>query len=144
MGKASDVSIPETSTTEAQYRAGDPLPGDDAPQHPRGRRRKKGPDDVEGVRSTRIGGAWVAVAVSVILGVALVDFIVQNTRSVRIEFFSASGQMPVAVALIGAALAGAFIVLAVGIARTTQLRLANRRGKKRQARTEALVTNSQP
>jgi uncharacterized integral membrane protein len=98
---------------------------------------------VEGVRSTRIGGAWVAVAVSVVLGVALVDFIVQNTRSVRIEFFGASGQMPVAVALIGAALAGAFIVLAVGVARTTQLRLANRRGKKRQARTEALVANPQ-
>jgi lipopolysaccharide assembly protein A len=68
---------------------------------------------------------------------------VQNTRSVRIEFFSASGQMPVAVALLGAALAGAFLVLAVGIARTTQLRLANRRGKKLQQQTESLVQGTQ-
>jgi len=73
----------------------------------------------------------------------LVDFIVQNTRSVKIEFFAASGHIPVAVALLVAALAGAFLVLAVGIARTTQLRLANRRGKKLQKRTESRVTDSQ-
>ena len=98
---------------------------------------------VDGARHTRISGAWVAVAVAVVLGAALVDFIVQNTRSVRIEFFAANGQMPVAVALLGAALAGAFLVLAVGIARTTQLRLANRRGKKLQKQTESRVTDSQ-
>jgi uncharacterized integral membrane protein len=101
----------------------------------RGRRRKPHPD---GVGQTRIGRAWVAVIVAAVLGVGLVDFIVQNTRSVRIEFFSASGQIPVAVALIGAALVGAFIVLAVGIARTTQLRIANRRGRKRERRAESL------
>jgi len=44
---------------------------------------------------------------------------VQNTRSVRIKFFAANGQIPVAVALLAAALAGAFLVLAVGGARTT-------------------------
>jgi uncharacterized integral membrane protein len=98
---------------------------------------------VDGARHTRISGAWVAVAVAVVLGAALVDFIVQNTRSVRIEFFAANGQMPVAVALLGAALAGAFLVLAVGIARTTQLRLANRRGKKLQKQTESRMTDSQ-
>jgi uncharacterized integral membrane protein len=109
----------------------------------------EGPDpgarkaQIDGARHTRISGAWVAVAVAVVLGAALVDFIVQNTRSVRIEFFSASGQMPVAVALLGAALAGAFLVLAVGIARTTQLRLANRRGKKLQQQTESRMTESQ-
>jgi uncharacterized integral membrane protein len=95
-----------------------------------------------GARHTRISGAWVAVGVAFVLGVALVDFIVQNTRSVKIEFFSATGHIPVAVALLAAALAGAFLVLAVGIARTTQLRLANRRGKKLQRQTESLVTGS--
>jgi uncharacterized integral membrane protein len=105
----------------------------------RGRQRAK----VDGARHTRISGAWVAVAVAVVLGAALIDFIVQNTRSVRIEFFAANGQMPVAVALLGAALAGAFLVLAVGIARTTQLRMANRRGKKLQKQTESLVSDSQ-
>lgn len=76
---------------------------------------------------SRLSAAWVAVAVAVVLGVALIDFIAQNTRSVRIEFFSASGHMPVAVALLGAALCGAAVVLAVGIGRTAQLRLTIRR-----------------
>jgi uncharacterized integral membrane protein len=107
----------------------------------RGGRSRKTHGD--GVHQTRIGRAWVAVIVAAVLGVGLVDFIVQNTRSVRIEFFSASGQIPVAVALIGAALVGAFIVLAVGIARTTQLRIANRRGNKRVRRAESLATDTE-
>jgi len=100
--------------------------------------------DRDGVHHTRIGGVWVAVAVATVLGVALVDFIVQNTRSVRIEFFSANGQIPVAVALLGAALAGAFLVLAVGVARTTQLRLAARRGKKQEAQAETPAVRVEP
>jgi len=86
----------------------------------------------------------VAVAVATVLGVALVDFIVQNTRSVRIEFFSANGQIPVAVALLGAALAGAFLVLAVGVARTTQLRLAARREKKQEGRSQTPAISAEP
>lgn len=81
------------------------------------------------VRHTRISGAWAAVAVAVVLGVALIDFIAENTRSVRIDFFSANGHIPVAVALLAAAVSGAFVVLAVGVARTTQLRLAVRHKK---------------
>ena len=100
------------------------------------RRRAASPD---GVGHTRISGAWASVAVALVLGVGLVDFIVQNTRSVRIEFFSASGSIPVAVALLVAALTGAFLVLAIGVARTTQLRIANRRGRKRARRAESLV-----
>src|SRR5580704_9275024 len=99
--------------------------------------------DRDGVHRTRIGGAWVAVAVAVVLGVALIDFIVQNTRSVRVEFFGANGQMPVAVALLGAALAGAFLVLAVGVARTTQLRIATRRGKKREKQAAKTVAEAE-
>jgi uncharacterized integral membrane protein len=110
----------------------EPSPIDEVDKVRRGGRGRKSPGD--GVHQTRIGRAWVAVIVAAILGVGLVDFIVQNTRSVRIEFFSASGQLPVAVALLGAALVGAFIVLAAGIARTTQLRIANRRGQKRERR----------
>jgi uncharacterized integral membrane protein len=102
------------------------------PGRRRGRQKVGG-----GIRHTRIGRAWGAVIVAAVLGVALVDFIVQNIRSVRIEFFGANGRMPVAVALLGAALVGAFLVLTVGIARTTQLRIATRRGKRREPRAES-------
>jgi uncharacterized integral membrane protein len=132
------VSIIESPPEDEQPTTNEP--GEGVPAHAEGRGRRKASGD--GVHHTRIGGAWVAVAVAVVLGVALIDFIVQNTRSVRVEFFAANGQMPVAVALLGAALAGAFLVLAVGIARTTQLRLANRRGKKREEQAASLVADA--
>jgi uncharacterized integral membrane protein len=69
----------------------------------------------------------MAVAIGVVLGVALIDFIVQNTRSVQVEFFSATGKIPVAVALLAAAVTGAAVVLIAGVARTTQLRMSRRR-----------------
>jgi uncharacterized integral membrane protein len=62
------------------------------------------------------------VIIGVILGIALVDFLVQNTRSVRIEFFGASGHIPIVAALLVAALAGAAVVIVVGGARIGQLR----------------------
>ena len=94
----------------------------------------------DGAHQTRISGAWTAVAVAVVLGVALIDFIVENTRHVRIDFFGAHGHIPVAVALLAAALTGAAVVLAVGICRTTQLRLALRR-RKRKADAEFLASD---
>jgi uncharacterized integral membrane protein len=68
----------------------------ESPAHPEGPSRarkaaKPGP--------TRIGWTWVTLFVCVLLGIALVDFLAQNTRSVSIEFFSASGHVPVVVAL---------------------------------------------
>jgi uncharacterized integral membrane protein len=76
----------------------------------------------EARRPTRISWAWVTLIIGVILGIALVDFLVQNTRSVRVEFFAASGQIPIVVALLVAALAGAAVVIVVGGARIGQLR----------------------
>jgi uncharacterized integral membrane protein len=84
----------------------------------------------EHFRHTRTSAAWVGVVVAIIFGVALIDFIAQNTRDVHIDFFSLSGKMPVAVALLVAALAGAIVVLAVGVGRVAQLRLTMRRQRR--------------
>jgi uncharacterized integral membrane protein len=140
LGKASDVPPTEEDQFDTANAPGEDHEDQLGQKSGRwGRRPRSAASGGDGVHHTRIGNAWVAVIVAAVVGVALVDFIVQNTRSVRIEFFSASGQMPVAVALLGAALAGAFIVLTVGIARTTQLRIANRRGKKRAEKAAQLA-----
>lgn len=103
---------------------------------PRGAGRKAH-RNVERDRHTRISGAWAAVFVGVVLGVALIDFIVENTRSLRVDFFSASGRMPAAVALLAAALAGASVVLVVGVCRTAQLRLSLRRHRQQLSTDQA-------
>ena len=91
-------------------------------------------------RHTRTSAAWLSVVVAIVFGVALIDFIAQNTRDVHIEFFSASGRMPIAVALLVAALCGAIVVVAVGIGRVAQLRLTMRR-QRRQHDAERDVKN---
>ena len=82
-------------------------------------------------RHTRVSAAWTAVAIAVLLGVALIAFIVQNTQKVQIKFFGASGHIPLVVALLAAAIIGALIVLVVGISRIAQLRLSTRRRSNR-------------
>jgi uncharacterized integral membrane protein len=88
-------------------------------------------------RHTRISGLWTAVAVLTVLGICLVVFVVQNTRTTRIDFFTASGHLPVAVVALGSAVAGALVVLIVGVSRTSQIRLsARRRWKAKTAASE--------
>ncbi len=91
------------------------------------------PETVNGrvPRHTRVSAAWTAVAIGVLLGVALIAFIVQNTQKVQIKFFGASGHIPLVVALLAAAIIGALIVLVVGISRIIQLRLSARRRSSR-------------
>ncbi|HEY5273541.1 MAG TPA: lipopolysaccharide assembly protein LapA domain-containing protein [Acidimicrobiales bacterium] len=104
------------------------------PKGRRARRRARSASPAAGERHTRISGAWAAVAAATVLGVALVDFIVENTRAVEIHFFSVSGRLSVAAALLAAALAGAAVVLAVGVSRTAQLRLSIRHRRRAQRR----------
>ncbi|MGC2485185.1 MAG: lipopolysaccharide assembly protein LapA domain-containing protein [Acidimicrobiales bacterium] len=92
--------------------------------------------DDHAVGHTRTSAAWVATAIVVLFLVALIDFIAQNTRHVRVEFFGIHGTIPVAVALLAAAVSGAIVVLAIGVARVAQLRLSMRRTRRRPRGTE--------
>jgi uncharacterized integral membrane protein len=76
----------------------------------------------------------VAVTVAVIFLVLLVIFIGQNNRSVPVYFLGANGHVSEAVALLASAVAGAVFVLAIGIARITQLRIRGRRHNRQMAR----------
>lgn len=73
------------------------------------------------------------MVIGVVLLVLLLIFFVQNTHTTRIEFLGARGQVPVAVAMLGAAVVGALAVLAVGLGRTLQLRRAARASRRQAA-----------
>jgi len=66
----------------------------------------------------------------VLLGVMLL-FVFQNLASTRVRFVTASGRLPLAVALLASAAAGALVVLALGSVRILQLRRVIRGGKGR-------------
>ena len=79
------------------------------------------------IRRTRISGVWVAVIVAVIVLIFLLVFILQNLASATVQFLGAAGTLPLGVAMLLAAVAGALLVALVGTARVLQLRRHARR-----------------
>lgn len=74
------------------------------------------------VPRTRTGAAWVAVCAATLIAVALIVFLVQNTRSVEISFLGMTTSTSLALALLIAAVGGILLTLILGTARITQLR----------------------
>jgi uncharacterized integral membrane protein len=95
--------------------------------------RRKAPKRHEdlNLERTRASSVWVAVAVGVVLLILLIDFIAQNNRRVPIHFFTLSGRVSEALALLVAAVGGAVVVLMAGAARIIQLRVSTRRHNRR-------------
>jgi uncharacterized integral membrane protein len=74
------------------------------------------------IQRTRISAVWIALIVAAALLVALVIFIAQNARDVSIHYVGLDGRVPLAVALLAAAVAGMLLVAVPGTARIIQLR----------------------
>jgi lipopolysaccharide assembly protein A len=79
------------------------------------------------VPSTRMSAAWTTVAIGLVFLIALLIFIFQNLDDVKVTFLFFHGSVPLALSLLGAAIAGALAVLAIGVARMYQLRRVARR-----------------
>ncbi|MFI9009333.1 lipopolysaccharide assembly protein LapA domain-containing protein [Actinosynnema sp. NPDC053489] len=80
------------------------------------------------IKRTRISGTWVAVLASIVVLIFLLVFILQNLTGATIHFLGAAGTLPLGVALLFAAIAGAILVALVGAARIMQLRRQAKRG----------------
>jgi uncharacterized integral membrane protein len=95
---------------------------------------RKGDDPLRGSRTS---GLWVGVTALGVVLVLLIIFIAQNTAKTTVTFLGWSGQVPVAVALLIAAVAGLFLAVAAGTLRILQLRRRVRRTKKEQKKARA-------
>ena len=82
------------------------------------------------VRRTRMGGLWVGLTLAAIVLLLLLVFILENGQKASISYFGAHGHLPLGVALLLAAVAGALLVSIPGTARIIQLRRTARRHRK--------------
>lgn len=73
-------------------------------------------------RRTRISGVWAVVVIGVVVLVLDLVFIIQNSQSVKVSFFTGSVHMPLGVALLLAAIGGVLIAGIVASVRNRQLR----------------------
>jgi uncharacterized integral membrane protein len=85
------------------------------------------PQQQHRLRRTRIGGLWVGLALSAIVLLLLLVFILENQQSANVGYFGAHGHLPLGVALLLAAVAGALLVIIPGTGRILQLRMTARR-----------------
>jgi uncharacterized integral membrane protein len=64
----------------------------------------------------------VGVVIGVVVLVLLLSFIIQNSQSVKVSFFTVSGRIPLGVVLLLAAVAGVLLAGVVASLRIWQLR----------------------
>lgn len=83
-------------------------------------------------RGSRTGAVWASTTISIVVLILLIIFILQNNGPVSIVFFGFEGSIPLGMALLIAAVAGAAVVAIAGVARLAQVRLNERRARKQQ------------
>ncbi len=82
---------------------------------------------------TRTSAAFKSFVAGAVVLLLLLIFILENTGSVKISYFGATGHLALGVALLLAAVAGALIAAIIGAARISQLRLYARRQRRDKA-----------
>jgi uncharacterized integral membrane protein len=92
--------------------------------------REERPVDDDPLRGSRTSGFWAAVVGLGLVLLLLIVFIAQNTRKTTVSFLAWDGQVPVAVAILVAALAGLFLAGLAGTLRILQLRRRVRRTRR--------------
>jgi uncharacterized integral membrane protein len=106
----------KSSTDPATAVAGDPTPETVDPAPP----STTTPTSV--VPRTRTGAAWFGICAAALTLVVLIVFMLQNTRSVEVNFLWMDGSLPLALALLIAGVGVGLLTMVVGTARLTQLR----------------------
>jgi uncharacterized integral membrane protein len=74
------------------------------------------------LKPTRASAVWMALAVGVLVLVAILIFVAQNSAKVRINFLWMHGTLVLGIALLISAILGVLLTLAVGSVRMLQLR----------------------
>jgi alpha-1,2-mannosyltransferase len=79
-------------------------------------------DGTGGTTPTRVSRAWIGIIAGALVLVLLLIFILQNTRPVKVSYFTLTGTMPLGVALLLAAISGLLLAAGVASMRIWQLR----------------------
>jgi uncharacterized integral membrane protein len=88
------------------------------------------PPAVKKVHFTRAAALWSAVIGGFLILIVLLIFIAQNTESAQFAFLGWNWSLPLGVAILGAAVCGGLLTVAVGTVRLFQLRKAAKRNLK--------------
>ncbi|MGH8869672.1 MAG: lipopolysaccharide assembly protein LapA domain-containing protein [Actinomycetes bacterium] len=128
----STTPLPEPTSPEpasGEPAAGQPHAGEPAPAATTAEQQADTRED--GLGRTRTSAAWTWSVVAMVVLLLLLIFILQNGKDVQVSYLGMSGELPLGVALLFAALGGGLLVVLVGTARILQLRRVARRSRRR-------------
>lgn len=80
----------------------------------------------------KTAGVWIGLILGAIVLVLLLIFVIQNNQTARFDYFSAQFDLPLGVAMLLAAIAGALIMALVGSVRMFQMSWTIRKLRKQQ------------
>jgi uncharacterized integral membrane protein len=112
---ASDRPGPSSSTNPAAPTSAGPAPATAAPP------------PAPKIKRTRVSAAWIALIVGIVVMVLLLIFILQNLDSTPVSLLFWEFDLPLGVAMLLAAIAGAVIMAIVGGWRIMQIRKVAKR-----------------
>ena len=120
---------PEPAQSPQDQAAIPPAPGPE-PEAAAGPRPGSSPAAHHRLHRTRLSGVWAGLALSAVVLLLLLVFILENGQSVTVSYFGAHGHLPLGVALLLAAVAGALFVVIPASGRIMQLRRTARRHRR--------------
>jgi uncharacterized integral membrane protein len=123
-----DTTAPQKATVEPPTPSpptpSPPAPSPPAPSPPAASSTRKAP-------FSRISAAWLGICIAAATLVVLIVFMLQNTGNVEVTFLWMQGSLPLAMALLIAAVGAAILTMTAGTARITQLRRRLRQDRSR-------------
>ena len=87
----------------------------------------------------KTAGIWIALILGAVVLILLLIFVIQNNVQATFEYFGAQFDLPLGVAMLLAAIAGALVMALVGSVRIFQLSWTVRKLRKTQARIQNAV-----
>jgi len=94
------------------------------------------PADVPTSRGGKTATTWIALILGAIVLVLLLIFVIQNNQTAGFEYFSAQFDLPLGVAMLLAAIAGALVMALVGSVRMVQMGWTIRKLRKQQEKAQ--------
>ena len=92
--------------------------------------------DVPVSRGGKTATTWIALILGAIVLVLLLIFVIQNNQTAGFEYFSARFDLPLGVAMLLAAIAGALVMALVGSVRMIQMGWTIRKLRKQQEKVQ--------
>ena len=98
--------------------------------------RTPGTAPVELSKGGKTAGLWISLILGAIVLVLLLIFVIQNNQTAGFEYFSAQFDLPLGVAMLLAAIAGALVMALVGSVRMIQMGWTIRKLRKQQEKAQ--------